>query len=249
MRSFVQGIGVIFLLSCMWLMPIMGKEEGHRITGNVMDENGNSVVGASFSLYQYGAVVRENIQTDDKGKFTITDVEPGEYVLLQDKSPNGFERMQKEQKIHVGEDMEVKLQTIRNPHMKGDVWVHLQDESGKPVKGLEIRVLNEAQACVYQGHTNANGDMQVEQLPIGSYVMDLVNSEAYEKKETLQFTVSAGNYQQLQKIYYHLTKKNSYVKEAQPALYVFLSLCGLVVISVWWYLHRHDFSQLKHDFM
>ena len=45
------------------------------------------VQGASFTLYQYGAVMKDAVITNAKGEWKITELPAGDYVLSQESSP------------------------------------------------------------------------------------------------------------------------------------------------------------------
>lgn len=82
------------------------------------DKPTKKLPGAVFGLFKYDgktkeAVVRNNQQytvtTDDDGKATFEDLEPGTYIIEEIKAPNGYEKTNKNWKVVVGEDNKVEV--------------------------------------------------------------------------------------------------------------------------------------------
>ena len=59
MRLF-KWIGSVLVSVFLMVTAVTAKEEGYCVEGKVLDEKGHPVQGASFTLYQYGAVMKDH---------------------------------------------------------------------------------------------------------------------------------------------------------------------------------------------
>ena len=72
MRLF-KWIGSVLVSVFLMVTAVTAKEEGYCVEGKVLDEKGHPVQGASFTLYQYGAVMKDAVITNAKGEWKITE--------------------------------------------------------------------------------------------------------------------------------------------------------------------------------
>lgn len=249
MRLF-KWIGSVLVSVFLMVTAVTAKEEGYCVEGKVLDEKGHPVQGASFTLYQYGAVMKDAVITNAKGEWKITELPAGDYVLSQESSPYGYEMMEKPLAISLQQDKTLVVDTIRNAHMEGSVRIWLQDEKGKAIAKMSLQVLDEQNQRCCQGETNQEGMFMAEHLFLGNYRLAVLDEHLYkENEEGLRFTMTSKNHKQIQNIYFHLQKKSGNVSFSHDALYLFFGLCLIACGSIWWYLHYHGFQQLRKDFM
>ena len=76
---------LLVILTALFLLPVTLLAQNRTITGRVVDESGNPVVGANIG----GKAAKKGVQTDNDGKFTISVSEPGSVNLTV--SSVGFE--------------------------------------------------------------------------------------------------------------------------------------------------------------
>ena len=62
------------------------------ISGTVKDDEGNPLVGVEIQLQDpaSGDTPVATVVTDSNGAYTFTEVEPGTYMLVVEKNPNGY---------------------------------------------------------------------------------------------------------------------------------------------------------------
>lgn len=102
------------------IIEVVNEPNNPKVTIVKVDEDKPSkkLPGAVFELFKYDGktkepVVRNNQQytvtTDDDGKATFEDLEPGTYIIEEIKAPNGYELTNKTWTVVVGEDNKVEV--------------------------------------------------------------------------------------------------------------------------------------------
>lgn len=102
------------------IIEVVNEPNNPKVTIIKIDEDKptKKLPGAVFGLFKYDgktkeAVVRNNQQytvtTDDDGKATFEDLEPGTYIIEEIKAPNGYELTNKTWKVVVGEGNKVEV--------------------------------------------------------------------------------------------------------------------------------------------
>ena len=87
---------------------IAGYAEASPVSGRVVDPHGAPVAGASLKLLNAGGDIIRESTTDAQGRFTLSDVDPGQYQLTAE-SPS-FVAVNVSVAMHASQSQEVELQ-------------------------------------------------------------------------------------------------------------------------------------------
>ena len=98
------------------LQVINPKSKAKVSIVKIDEDNNTNLKGAVFGLYEKNgktAIEKEGkpytVTTDDDGKATFVDLEPGTYIIKEIKAPNGYELTNKTWTVVVGENNEVEV--------------------------------------------------------------------------------------------------------------------------------------------
>jgi len=77
------GYALILLIACICMLPIAAHAQVlyGDLTGNVTDQTGAEVAGASVQLLNNGTGAVSTTKSDDRGIYEFTDLTPGVYKL------------------------------------------------------------------------------------------------------------------------------------------------------------------------
>ncbi|MCC8022644.1 MAG: Ig-like domain-containing protein [Clostridiales bacterium] len=156
-----------------------------RIRGGVevtkVDEEGNPLSGAAFTLYRNGEVYddAENPKTtDENGKLLFTGLPYGDYTLLETGAPEGYVSSGAEYPVSIREDGALISLRIANARIHGTLFIHKLDaETGALLSGAEFAVYDADQTLAAQGLTGEDGTVQFT-LPYGSYTVSETRAPA-----------------------------------------------------------------------
>lgn len=173
----------------------MAKLRGKsRISGTIGARWGNPDIDVENKKIKIiGAKKTYHVKTDAKGVFEIYDVPPGEY-LIEPETPSGYrvqsypslirdlptmdrtgEGEAKLKKNQVPIVLEPKKHTSVNIYFVIDNAVRgkVTDPSGKPLRGVSVRLLERNQKEEFGpiDYTNEKGEFVITQVPIGEYIL------------------------------------------------------------------------------
>lgn len=138
---------------------------------NKVEEGTNKPIqGVKFELYKDDKLVQEK-QTDKDGKITFENLYPGKYILKEIETGEKYvlENTPQEIDLHYNDTKEI---TITNKIKTGKIKVYKIDKDNKEIKieGIKFDLYSEEQKAVIGTYiTDANGEINVENLPIGEY--------------------------------------------------------------------------------
>lgn len=99
-------IPVWLALAVALLFPAMAAAQNARVTGHVMDRDGNPWVGVSVQIKgQNGQTF--NLTTDKKGRFFQIGLTPGLYTFVLNEPKSGLQDYTEQHQIQTGQDNEV----------------------------------------------------------------------------------------------------------------------------------------------
>ncbi|UOQ87028.1 SpaA isopeptide-forming pilin-related protein [Gracilibacillus salinarum] len=169
-------------------------------------EDGRLLEGVVFELQDSdGETLEEGFTTDEQGKLTIADLDPGSYQLVETETIAGYDLDATPIEFDIGlgqtEPTEVSFE---NPLTPGAVTLTKVGEEGEGLEGAEFTLRNEAGDELQTGLiTNETGQLLIEDLKPGHY--ELVETKApfgheldetpipfeivFDQQETLQLTM------------------------------------------------------------
>ena len=166
---------------------------------------GNRLSGVEFGLYDTeGNKIRSNL-TDILGKTIIANLKEGTYILKEETTPDGYEKLEDytliiqngNYTLKTGEEIKAEGQAtqtnnkptitfnIENNRAKGSITIYKIDEyldknnQQIPLQGIEFDLLNTEGTVVSTGRTDQNGNILFENLEWGkTYII--------QEKQSLQ---------------------------------------------------------------
>lgn len=166
------------------------------IRGNIIlekvdkDYPENKLTGAEFELYEdkngNGQLDEEDVLVDiiaetDTGIYEMKDLIYGHYLVKEKTAPNGFVLDENTYPVFVDTDGETyKVENkagvgFINEAMKGSLKI-VKTSSDKKLEGFSFRIVGENYDETFK--TDKNGEILIEGLRIGKYVVSEVNDEA-----------------------------------------------------------------------
>lgn len=151
----------------------LALDRGTRLTGRVIDPDGNPLAGASVQLdpsriarpFGGGSPGMWQAQTDSNGEFALDGLAPGETSILFNKQGFLFKR-----KIFeiTDKDARVEIQLMRGKNLRGIVV----DEAGSPVAAADVSVSSAAADARWSGaRSDADGSFTLEGLANTRYAV------------------------------------------------------------------------------
>jgi LPXTG-motif cell wall-anchored protein len=136
-----------------------------------VDEDGNPLAGAEFTLYRGGVKVGEARTTAAEGRVTFTGIAYGTYTVKETKAPLGYVRDDTAREVSIVKDGVAEKITVTNNSITGEVTITKTDEAtGKALAGAQFTIVNEAGAKVFIGTTPVSGILSVT-LPFGKFLV------------------------------------------------------------------------------
>jgi len=138
-----------------------------------VNEQGNPLMGAVFSLYSGQDRLRDDLVSDSNGKVTINDLAPGTYQIREASAPAGYLLNTEEIQFTIPQSVEGKPQvfTLGNfRNYKGVVRLFKADELGNPLEGAQFKIVDDQNREVQTGLTTGeDGRLYASGLAPGSY--------------------------------------------------------------------------------
>jgi hypothetical protein len=182
-RRFLRGTaGGVTLLTAVRGVPVTRGQEAGTVFGIVTNLTGDPVDDASVKLFD-GAIEVGSTQTSNDGQYSLV-TDPGSYELVVEKAQ--FETFSETVTVESGSQL--KLDVTLGPSDPGAVVGTVVDESGSPVAGATVTLLDgDTETGVTE--TDGNGQYAVP-ADTGSYTLDV--RETGFKPATEPVTVVSG---------------------------------------------------------
>ena len=159
---------------------------------NKLDENGDLLKGAEFTLYKSSDTKFENpIDTavsNKKGIVEFKNVDYGEYVIKETNAPKGYTLSDKTLKASVSENkksVEADPNSISNTKIRGSIEFTKLGDNKEPLKGAEFKLYKATDKNYENEISNAESDdtgkVMFKDIEFGDYIIKETKApEGYE---------------------------------------------------------------------
>ena len=178
------------------------KLENRYIRGDIeglkLDEDGNTITGAVFGLFNDGeteftedtAVLIS--ETDSEGKFRFEDLRFGKWIIRELKPAIGYVLNEKPVEVNVTTEGETIHITIENKFIRSDIKGYKVDEDGKPVEGALFGLFTEddteftEENAVLTSKSDADGIFVFDDVRFGKWIVkELKPAEGFVANDAL----------------------------------------------------------------
>ena len=153
---------------------------------NKLDQDGNKVVAAEFTLYNDDDdEVIGTTATNEDGIALFEDIVYGNYYIKETKTPEGYVGTDEKIQVSVKENNSVYSYEIENTRIKGTVEIKKVDENGNLLKGAEFTLYNKEGKEISKSISDENGIVRFEAVDYGKYILKETKApEGYIKDDT-----------------------------------------------------------------
>lgn len=146
-------------------------QSGGSIEISKRDGNdGTFLSGAKIALYDKNREQIDNAVSSADGKVVFTGLTVGTYYYAELEAPAGYVTESNFYKFNIFVDGDVVEADLRNYKATGSLRISKTDyNSGEALSGVEFTVYDSNKNYVTKGTTNANGNLSISNLPLGSY--------------------------------------------------------------------------------
>ena len=164
--------------------------ENTRIKGTIeiikVDEDGNPLKGAEFTIYDSFDKEVAKATTDENGIVKFENLVYGNYYYVETEAPEGYLLKNEKHDFTINENGITLKETIVNERILGNIKAFKIDEDNKFLANAELTLFdsqgNEVQSLV----TNENGEVTFENIPYGDYeVKETKAPEGYNISEEI----------------------------------------------------------------
>ncbi|MBR3661076.1 MAG: hypothetical protein IKN63_04130 [Bacilli bacterium] len=121
-------------------------------------------------------------RTDENGKITIKDIVVGKYYILEKEAPEGYTLNEEKMAFEILENGEVVKSTMKDKKITGSLdFTKLDFSTDETLPNTLIQIYNENDELVFEGRTDENGKITIEELTYGKYyILEKEAPEGYE---------------------------------------------------------------------
>lgn len=145
------------------------------------DENGDLLAGAIFKVVdQDGATIRENLETNEEGRISVTDLAPGTYKFVEVSAPQGYLVNTTPVEFTIADTSDGKPQEIQTTFIdyQGSFELLKENSSNEPLQGAVFE-LRDADDNVMDTITSTeNGIVAGSGIAPGKYTLVEVKAPA-----------------------------------------------------------------------
>ena len=210
---------------------VKGVMTNKKITGDVLITKVDVVTSeplpdTGIRIYDEDGNIIVEGRTDENGEFYFEELEYGKYYYQEFDAPDGYIIDENKYPFEITENDEVVKCQLENKLITGDFEFTKQDlvtDEGLPDTG--VRIKNEAGEVVFEGYTDENGVIIIEDLEYGKYTYQefdapegyLIDENEYpfEIKEDGE-VVKAVMKNEIEKGKFELTKTDYVTSEPLP---------------------------------
>ena len=180
----------------------------NSISGLVRDESAVGVRSRILLIPTDYGLMHHSVRfgyTDDKGAYSIGNVNEGKYLVLAVPFSDYAPAFYKEGEYGVIHWKDADIVTVSGDVNGIDIGVvpfgsmgvvsvtgRIGDDQGSPLEGVNVYAMSNAEEILGYGLTSANGDYAIEGLPVGTFVL-VADREGYDPAQT-SVTVPTGTY-------------------------------------------------------
>lgn len=169
---------------------IIKKTKGGSKEKYIAEEN------AVFEIYDVNNKLVDTITTDKDGLAHLT-LPYGKYKVKQIKGADGYV-ISDDYEINIKQEKDYQL-NIKNKKLSIIEITKLDEETNEPIKDTFFEIYN-GKEKIFEGKTDDNGKIKIENIKIGTYILKEVKSNKYYRSndEKREFTISEnGTYLEL----------------------------------------------------
>ena len=133
------------------------------------DPDGNPVAGVTFRIEKANGEYVTEVTTDETGKASVSDLEPGDYRVTEIRVPDGMVLDPTSKNVTIKESQTATVTFINE--YEGDLVIIKQDQDGNPVAGVTFRIEKLNGEFVKEVTTDETGKASVSDLDSGDYVV------------------------------------------------------------------------------
>ena len=145
----------------------------NQIEGTVVitkeNEAGTPLAGAKIEIINSANKVVYTGVTNSKGEITDANLPYGTYTYREIAAPTGYTINTQVGKFEITSNGQIVNETIKDNKIEGTVVITKENETGTPLAGAKIEIINSANKVVYTGVTNSKGEITDANLPYGTY--------------------------------------------------------------------------------
>jgi LPXTG-motif cell wall-anchored protein len=139
-----------------------------------VDKDSNGLEGAEFKIVDAdGKTVQENLKSDENGKVTAENLEPGKYSFVETKAPEGYLLNTNQIDFTISDHAAGKPETIKAPdavNYKGSAVFTKVDKDGNGLEGASFKIVDANGKTVQdQLKSDKDGKVTAENLKPGKY--------------------------------------------------------------------------------
>ena len=129
------------------------------------------LAGVHFKLIQ-GTTEYTAGPTDATGNVTFPDIPYGEYTLTQSTTPTGYYAPADQTVTVSATENSFTMESTTIPP-QGTLVIQIRDHEAQstPIVGAVVKVVNDATGTVYDRTTDASGNINIADLPVGNYTI------------------------------------------------------------------------------
>ena len=175
------------------------RKPGSIQIAKTVELNSSPLGGAEFAVFSQTTdeQIGESVITDKQGLATIENLPWGEYYLKEINAPNGYITSDKTYEFSITREsveQTIPVFHIENEQEPTKLAVLKTDEEKQPLNGAILELIyqiDENNSFRYGLYvTDANGRVDIEDLPYGSYILKEYRApEGYEKFQEYHFTI------------------------------------------------------------
>lgn len=162
-----------------------------------VDDEEKPLKGVEIGIYDSKHNLIKKVITDDKGNAIIDNLNLGTYYVKELNTVDGYILNDEYHEVklnYIDDKTSIIEETVKiiNSKIKCDVTYITTDESSKGINGIEIDLYDELDNIIYNGKTDENGKITIENLPYGKYYIKQksVPSGYILNDEKVEFSVS-----------------------------------------------------------
>ena len=121
-------------------------------------------------------------RTDENGKVVIKDLVVGKYYILEKEAPEGYTLNEEKMIFEILENGEVVKSTMKDKKITGSLdFTKLDFSTDETLPNTLIQIFNENDELVFEGRTDENGKITIDELTYGKYyILEKEAPEGYE---------------------------------------------------------------------
>ena len=168
------------------------KKGNLKIVKQDMEDEQIKLEGVEFELYNDKNELIKKLITDKNGEVQLENLDIGIYKLKEIKTNNEYILNENEIQLEIQWNKQTIVE-VQNEHKKGSLKIIKKDMENKEIKleGVEFELYNDKKELIKKLITDKNGEVQVENLDIGTYTLKEVktNEQYILNNEQIQIEI------------------------------------------------------------